>query len=137
VLLTVDLVPTVFPFRDEPVLTDALVRGFVPRLFMPDKELSDRGQEFARTIWAYDSGIESGAAIAPSMPGDLYHAGGTVTVALGRYVGAAARARRSVEGRSCRPAAASPSSCSSRRRSRRASSATSSTARRRCCSRSW
>jgi hypothetical protein len=86
VLLTVDLVPTVFPFRDEPVLTDALVRGFVPRLFMPNKELSDRGQEFARTIWAYDSGIESSAAIAPSMPGDLYHAGGTVTVALGALV---------------------------------------------------
>jgi hypothetical protein len=86
VLLTVDLVPTVFPFRDEPVVTDALVRGFVPRLFMPNKELSDRGPEFARTIWAYDSGIESGAAIAPSMPGDLYHAGGTATVALGALV---------------------------------------------------
>jgi len=86
VLLTVDLVPTVFPFRDEPVVTDALVRGFVPRLFMPNKELSDRGPEFARTIWAYDSGLESGAAIAPSMPGDLYHAGGAMTVALGALV---------------------------------------------------
>jgi hypothetical protein len=85
-LLTVDLVPDVFPFRDEPVVTDAVVRGLVPRMLMPDKELSDRGPEFARTIWAFDSGIESGAAIAPSMPGDLYHAGGPATVALGALV---------------------------------------------------
>jgi hypothetical protein len=85
-LLTVDLVPAVFPFRDDAVVTDALVRGLVPRVLMPGKELSDRGPEFARTIWAFDSGIDSGAAIAPSMPGDLYHAGGTATVALGALV---------------------------------------------------
>src|SRR5262249_20698306 len=82
-LLTVDLVPTVFPFRNDASLTDALVRGLVPRMFMDGKPLSDRGPEFAATIWAFDSGLESGAAIAPSMPGDLYHAGGTMTVALG------------------------------------------------------
>jgi hypothetical protein len=52
---------------------------------MPGKELSDRGPEFARTIWAFDSGIDSGAAIAPSMPGDLFHAGGPFTVALGAF----------------------------------------------------
>jgi hypothetical protein len=85
-LLTVDLVPSVFPFRDQPVVADALVRGLVPRVVMPGKALSDRGPEFARTIWAFDSGFESGAAIAPSMPGDLYHAGGTATVALGALV---------------------------------------------------
>ena len=85
-LLTVDLVPGVFPFRNEPVVTDAVVRGLVPRVLMPDKEISDRGPEFARTIWAFDSGFESNAAIAPSMPGDLYHAGGPGTVALGALV---------------------------------------------------
>jgi len=85
-LLTVDLVPGVFPFRNEPVVTDAVVRGLVPRVLMPDKQLSDRGPEFARTIWAFDSGLESSAAIAPSMPGDLYHAGGLGTVALGALV---------------------------------------------------
>src|SRR5262249_3982080 len=85
-LLTVDLVPGVFPFRDEPVVVDAFVRGIVPRVLMPGKALSDRGPEFASTIWAFDRGIESGAAIAPSMPGDLYHAGGTWTVALGALV---------------------------------------------------
>ena len=82
-LLTIDLVPTVFPFRNDAIFVDAFVRGLVPRLFMPGKELSDRGPEFARTIWAFDSGIDSGAAIAPSMPGDLYHAGGPLAVALG------------------------------------------------------
>ena len=85
-LLTVDLVPTVYPFRNDAILTDAAVRGLVPRIFMPMKALSDRGPEFAATIWAFDSGVESGAAIAPSMPGDLYHAGGTATVALGALV---------------------------------------------------
>jgi hypothetical protein len=85
-LLTVDLVPAVFPFRDDAVVTDALVRGLVPRVIMPGKVLSDRGPEFARTIWAFDSGVDSGAAIAPSMPGDLYHAGGTASVALGALV---------------------------------------------------
>jgi len=85
-LLTVDLVPGVFPFRDQPVVTDAFVRGVVPRVLMPGKQLSDRGPELASTIWAFDSGLESGAAIAPSMPGDLYHAGGTWTVALGALV---------------------------------------------------
>jgi hypothetical protein len=85
-LLTVDLVPTVFPFRNDAILTDAAVRGLVPRILMPHKALSDRGPEFASTIWAFDSGFESAAAIAPSMPGDLYHAGGTATVALGALV---------------------------------------------------
>lgn len=82
-LLTIDLVPTVFPYRDDAYLTDAFVRGLVPRIFMPGKELSDRGPEFASTIWAFDSGVESGAAIAPSMPGDLHHSGGRLAVALG------------------------------------------------------
>jgi hypothetical protein len=85
-LLTVDLVPAAFPFREDAVLVDAFVRGLVPRVLLPSKTLSDRGPEFARTIWAYDSGLASEAAIAPSMPGDLYHAGGPATVALGALV---------------------------------------------------
>lgn len=85
-LLTIDLVPTVFPYRDEPIVVDAFVRGLVPRALLPSKERSDRGPEFARTIWAFDSGYESDAAIAPSMPGDLYHAGGTWTVVTGALV---------------------------------------------------
>jgi len=85
-LLTIDLVPSAFPFRDDPVVSDAFVRGLVPRAVLPTKALSDRGPEFARTIWSFDSGIESDAAIAPSMPGDLYHAGGAYTVALGALV---------------------------------------------------
>jgi hypothetical protein len=82
-LLTIDLVPSVFPFRDDAYLADPFVRGLVPRIFMPGKQLSDRGPEFASTIWAFDSGLESGAAIAPSMAGDLYHSGGRLAVVLG------------------------------------------------------
>jgi hypothetical protein len=85
-LLTTDLVPVAFPFRDDAYLTDAFVRGLVPRALMPGKELSDRGPEFARTIWAFDSGVESEAAIAPSMPGDLYHSGGVSAVLIGGLV---------------------------------------------------
>jgi len=82
-LLTVDLVPNAFPFTGEPVLMDGFLRGLVPRVLVPSKARSNRGQEFARTIWSYDSEIESDAAIAPSMPGDLYWAGGASYVLAG------------------------------------------------------
>jgi hypothetical protein len=85
-LLTVDLVPAAFPFTDDGVLLGGFVRGVLPRALAPDKAGSGRGQEFARTIWAYDSGIESDAAIAPSMPGDLYRAGGVAVVLAGAAI---------------------------------------------------
>ena len=85
-LLTVDLVPLVFPHSGRTVLTDGFVRGLVPRVLMPNKELSDRGPEFARTIWSYHSGDFSEAAIAPSMTGDLYAAGGSWYVVIGGLI---------------------------------------------------
>lgn len=83
-LLTVDLVPAAFPFTGgSQLLVDAVVRGVVPRALLPGKAKSERGQEFARTIWSYDSDDPSEAAIAPSMPGDLYRAGGAPIVLAG------------------------------------------------------
>lgn len=85
-LLTVDLVPLVFPFSGRDVIVDGLLRGLVPRALLPDKQASDEGTRFARTIWGYHSGVESEAAIAPSMAGDLYRAGGSLYVVLGGLV---------------------------------------------------
>lgn len=85
-LLTVDLVPAVFPFTGNGLVAEGFVRGLVPRALLPGKAKSDRGQEFARTIWSYDSALASDAAIAPSMPGDLYRAGGPGLVLVGALV---------------------------------------------------
>jgi len=85
-LLTVDLVPSVYDFSGSGLLVEAFVRGVVPRALLPGKAKSDRGQEFARSIWSYDSEDPSDAAIAPSMPGDLYRGGGASLVLAGALV---------------------------------------------------
>lgn len=85
-LLTVDLVPEVFPFSERNLLLEGITRGLIPRLIDPAKALSDEGFRFQTTIWAFDDDPtreEGTAAIAPSMPGSLYEAGGTLHVALG------------------------------------------------------
>ncbi len=81
-LLTVDLVPTVFEHSRREVFLSAVTRGLVPRLLYPEKEESTRGIEFSLSIWVEDS-AGSAAAIAPSMPGDLYEAGGAFYVVFG------------------------------------------------------
>jgi hypothetical protein len=85
-LLTVDLVPSAYAHREQNVLLDGVLRGVVPRALLPEKRGSNRGVEFAQTIWAHDSGLESSAAIAPSMPGDLYYDGGAWLVVVGALV---------------------------------------------------
>lgn len=85
-LLTVDLVPRIFPYSERNVLVDSMVRGFVPRALYAGKELSVRGFEFSRTIWAFGEESVQEAAIAPSMPGDLYEAGGILYLVLGGLV---------------------------------------------------
>lgn len=85
-LLTVDLVPDVFAHSNRSVFLDSIVRGFVPRAIYFGKDLSDRGWKFNRTVWSYHGGVESEAAIAPSMPGDLYEAGGFFYVLLGGII---------------------------------------------------
>ncbi|MBI4514599.1 MAG: hypothetical protein HY699_02125 [Deltaproteobacteria bacterium] len=81
-LLTVDLVPSAFEHSDREVFLSSLTRGLVPRLLNPEKEGSTRALDFSQSIWVED-GAGSPAAIAPSMPGDLYEAGGPLYVLLG------------------------------------------------------
>jgi hypothetical protein len=86
-LLTVSYVPDLIPYSNRTVVWDALVRGVIPRAFYEAKEGSNRGQVFGTTIWNYeDPTNESGAAIAPSMPGDLFEAGGAFMVIIGGFL---------------------------------------------------
>ncbi len=88
-LLTISLVPKAKPYTGRDVLVGPFIRGFVPRLIYVDKGLADAGQRFGTEIWAYDAPAvrdHSGAAIAPSMPGDLYQAGGPLFIALGGLI---------------------------------------------------
>jgi hypothetical protein len=82
-LLTVDLIPDVFPFSDRNMLTEGVTRGLVPRLFDPTKRSSDEGLQFQTMIWSFDDNPtrdQGTASIAPSMPGSLYEAGGLLEV---------------------------------------------------------
>jgi hypothetical protein len=93
-LLTVDLVPDVFPYADRRPLIEAVTRGLVPRFLNPDKDQGNQAQRFQTTIWSYynDPTLDyedATAAIAPSMPGSLYEAGGLRDVAIGGLLWAA------------------------------------------------
>jgi hypothetical protein len=85
-LLTVRLVPSARPFSGRSVLVAPFIRGFVPRMIYGDKAAADAGERFGSEIWAFDDPMardHGGAAIAPSMPGDLYDSGGVFDIALG------------------------------------------------------
>lgn len=85
-LLTVDLVPDVFPYADRNILLEGATRGVIPRLLLPDKVKSDEGLRFQTTIWNYyndPTDEEATASIAPSMPGSLFESGGLVIVGAG------------------------------------------------------
>jgi hypothetical protein len=93
-LLTVDLVPDVFPYADRNPLLEGVTRGLVPRFLNPDKEQSNQALRFQTSIWAYYNDptmdlADATAAIAPSMPGSLYEAGGLRDVAVGGFLWAA------------------------------------------------
>ena len=82
-LLTVDLVPSVFPYSGRNMLLEGVTRALIPRLLDPTKRASDEGSQFQTLIWSYDNDPtrEVGtASIAPSMPGSLYLAGGLAEV---------------------------------------------------------
>jgi hypothetical protein len=85
-LLTTRYVPEVFPFSGRNLVVDSLLRGVVPRAFYAGKEGSVRGTEFASTIWGYGEEKISNAAIAPTMPADLFEAGGIAAVVYGGLV---------------------------------------------------
>jgi len=85
-LLTVALVPALEPHSGRNVLTSALVRGVLPRAVYGNKGNATEGIDFGSRIWAYDNPVMregGGASIAPSMPGDLYDAGGRLYLVLG------------------------------------------------------
>ena len=88
-LLTVHLVPNARPYSGRNVLVSPFVRGFAPRFLYGNKGAADAGEKFGVDIWAYDNPTardHGGAAIAPSMPGDLYDAGGLLYIALGGLI---------------------------------------------------
>jgi hypothetical protein len=77
------------PYSERNLLVSPILRGFIPRLVYSGKSGADAGMNFGTQIWAYDDPTTRetpGAAIAPSMPGDLYEAGGVLYVALGGLI---------------------------------------------------
>lgn len=88
-LLTVALVPSLEPYSGRNVLLSPLMRGVVPRFLYGGKSGAGAGFSFGSRIWAFDDRAareNSGASIAPSMPGDLYDAGGVLYIALGALI---------------------------------------------------
>ncbi|MGA3106292.1 MAG: hypothetical protein ABSD53_17565 [Terriglobales bacterium] len=88
-LLTVSLVPSAQPFSGKNVLLSPFVRGLIPRVIYDSKGAADAGTRFGESIWAFDNPEareRSSAAIAPSMPGDLFSAGGVLFIALGALI---------------------------------------------------
>lgn len=88
-LLTVELVPALEPHSGRNVLAAPFLRGFVPRFIYSDKGAADAGINFGRRIWGYSDPIardHGGAAIAPTMPGNLFDAGGVLYIALGALI---------------------------------------------------
>jgi hypothetical protein len=88
-LLTVELVPNARPHSGRNVLIRPFLRGFVPRFLYGGKGEADAPGRFGATIWAYNDPLardHGGAFIAPSMPGDLYEAGGVLYIALGALI---------------------------------------------------
>jgi len=88
-LVTIDLVPAARPHSHRNVLLRPFFRAFVPRIVDSSKGEADAPERFGATLWAYNdpqARDHGGAAIAPSMPGDLYEAGGVLYVALGAMI---------------------------------------------------
>ena len=86
-LLTVELVPALEPYSGRNVLVAPFLRGFVPRFVYSGKGAADAGMNFGARIWAFDDPTareQSGASIAPSMPGDLYRRGRRALHCAGR-----------------------------------------------------
>jgi hypothetical protein len=71
------------------VLLSPLFRGVVPRFIYGGKSGAGAGFSFSARIWTFDdpSARENhNASIAPSMPGDLFDAGGVLYIALGALI---------------------------------------------------
>jgi hypothetical protein len=88
--ITVNSIPSFFPFSQRNVFTESIVRAIMPRAIYDTKPDIARGREFSTTIWALtERGLprkRTSGMIAPSMVGDLYSANGLPVVFLGGLV---------------------------------------------------
>ena len=85
VALTVNLVPSFFPYSHLNILTDLAWR-VIPRSIVDKKSETHRGRNFSTTIWAMgERGLtkREEANISPSMCADLYQINGLLLVAVG------------------------------------------------------
>lgn len=88
-LMTVFLVPSLEPHSGREVLISPFIQGFVPRFIYADKQAGDQGVHFGERIWAFDdpaARLSRTGSIAPSMPGDLFDAGGIPFLAAGGLI---------------------------------------------------
>lgn len=85
-LLTVYLVPNIYPYTNRIIVNDLIVQSLIPTAlsggFKSDVG-SKRGSEFAESIWSYTGETRISARIAPSMFGDLYRSNGIWMVLFG------------------------------------------------------
>lgn len=85
--LTIWLVPEVFPHEDRNLPAELVVSAFLPRALYAGKVHVQRGRLFSTGIWSYGERGETldgpDAMIAPSMPGDLWAAGGVMMMGIG------------------------------------------------------
>jgi len=88
-MLTVALIPALEPHSGRNVLVAPFLRAFVPRFINSGKSAADAGPNFGAWLWNFDDPAARGhvgAAIAPTMPGDLYEAGGVLYIVLGALI---------------------------------------------------
>jgi hypothetical protein len=90
-LITVALVPSAKPYSGRNVLIDPFIRGVVPRFLYEAKAEANTnaGLRFGGSLWSYEDPVtrmRNIGSIAPSMPGDLFDAGGVLFVVLGASI---------------------------------------------------
>ena len=109
--LTVWLVPDTFARVERHIPAELAVSAFLPRAIYGGKARTERGRLFSSSVWAYDENgtcrSENSAMIAPSMPGDLWSAGGLAAIALGALAWGALIGMLECWRRALQPAAAS------------------------------
>ena len=87
--LSLHFVPELTPFDDRNIVLE-LIRTVTPRFLYADKSDVQRGRLFSAEIWSYDEHERIvdriWAMIAPSMIGDLWQAGGLLSILLGALI---------------------------------------------------
>lgn len=90
VAITMQVTPSVIPYRSPVEFASAPVVGMIPRALWPDKPILTTGWEFSQDYYGTSRQTYSSAGITPL--GDLYRHGGFLTVIVGMaLLGMAAR----------------------------------------------